>query len=348
MSSSGQYNSLSPKSDKLIREAYRPVTKVPSVLTDEQIESAQTSINLIFSSWYNEGWNIWTTKRKALAIYPGQSTYKLPIKTQNVTYCAIRNSDRKLSGTAFTSAGGNADLAFDGDMTTACTQTSPDGYISYEWGTRKAIQLVGIISNSHTDYTLNFEYCNDGVNWINVLSVSKQLYQKGILYWFNIESPCLGNQFRVRESGGATLDMIEIYFNVMTLDTTMTGLSGNEYDVLSDKSNQGQPSSYFFDRQIEPLINFYPSPNDSYTVYYKSIEAIQDIGELVDNPNIPSRFLLPLTQALSYMLAMKSDTVPLDKVMALKSIADESFLKASARDTENASLRISPSQGEFR
>ena len=346
MATSGTYNSLSPKSAELIREAYRYVIKVPDVLTLDQIQSAQNSINLIFSSWYNEGWNIWTTKRRILGIYQGQNTYTLPTITQEVIFAAIRTSERQLSGTADSSSG-VAQNAFDGNPLTACQQNDPDGDISYQWDNQRLVQMVGVQSNATLDYELTLDYSNDGGNWTTVYTVPSQTYNQGIVYWFNIESPSLGTYFRIKEIGGETLDIQELYFNLNLNDTVMTGVSSFDYDAIPNKNQQGKPSSYFFNRQITPTISLWLTPNEEYNaVYYTAVEAIQDIGDLVDNPEIPARFLLPLTDALAYRISIK-EQVPNDRVALLKSISDETFAKASGRDIENVSLKISTNQSLF-
>src|ERR1700692_538819 len=234
MSTSGTFNFGSTISEQFIIDAYERCGILPDIITAEQIQSAQRSINLLLSEWINKGLNLWTVKQSMLNLIANQNAYLLPYPTSDVLEATIRTSTRNLGGTPFSSAGGNASKAFDGNPNTACTQTAPNGYISYNWGngTQYSINMVGIQSNATLTYTLVCEYSNDNINLVQVLAIPAQTYTNGINASFLVPVPTLGQYFRVRETGGATLNIQELYFNPSLQDTIVTRLSRAESIAL--------------------------------------------------------------------------------------------------------------------
>ena len=194
---SGTFNFGSTLSEQLIIDAYERIGILPDVLTALNIQTAIRSANLILSEWINKGLNQWTVKQEMLTLVPNQSSYLLPIATSSILEANIRQVIRELGGVPFSSAGGNASYAFDGNPQTACIQTAPDGYISYNYGagTQQSINVVGIQSNIQTTYTLVFESSNDNATWYPAASIPAQVYPQGINVWFSIAVPTSSQYF---------------------------------------------------------------------------------------------------------------------------------------------------------
>jgi hypothetical protein len=340
MSTSGTYNFGSTISEQFIIDAYERCGILPDVITAEQIQSGQRSINLLLSEWINKGLNLWTVKQSMLNLIPNQNAYLLPYPTSDVLEATIRTSNRNLGGTAFSSAGGIAQNAFDNNPATACTQTAPNGYISYNWGTnvQYAINMVGIQSNVTTTYTPVCEYSNDGINWFQVLAIPAQTFTIGINVWFVVPVPTLGQYFRVRETGGATLNIQELYFNTSLQDTVVTRISRAEYISYPLKNQTGRPTSFYVDRQINPVIYLWPTPTPQYNnLFYTRVELMQDIGQMINMADIPQRFYEALVSGLAVKLSIKYMPARLE---ILRQEYEHAFNIAAREDTERVPLRI--------
>jgi len=333
----------SPQSEQIITDAYERIGIIPDALTDQQITTAQRSLNFILTSWINRGLNLWSIGQSMLALVQNQSTYDLPDDCIDILEATNRTSTRNLGGTPFSSNGGIAANAFDGNPNTACTQNAPDGYISYSWGlARYAISMVGVQSNETLTYDLGFEYSSDGVNWFPAGGNAPQVYMAGVIVWIVVAVPVPASYFRVQEVGGATLNIQELYFNTTVRDTIITRQSRSEYVSIPNKSQTGQPTSFYVDRQIQPVVNIWPTPTAQYNNIYFTYTAIsQDIGSMTDSPPVPSRFLESLCAALAFMLGVKNpQTVDLNKVQILGALADKEYKFAAEEDTERVPLRI--------
>lgn len=362
MAFSGTYNFLLPQSDLLITEAYERIGVVPSAIDPDQIRSGERAINFILSNWINEGNNLWTIRSGMIGLSPWITQYDLPPQLSDVKTAVLRTSIRALNGTPASSPGGTAANAFDGNPATSCLLTGIDGEISYQWGTLanpsyNRILLVGIqaaIGTSDT-YTLMIEYYNGQVapvdeDWQPVFdtkgaawTATPQVYPGGSIQWFSIQMPP-ANFIRIRETGGATLNIGELYFNNNVQDTTMSPLSSFEYAVIPNKyTNNSKPLNYWVNRQIKPVLNIYPSPfpiSLYNCIYYTYWSGLQDLNALLQSAEIPFRFLEALVSALAYNLGLKKPDLPPDKLALLKADAAAAYALAGIEDTEKVPMRI--------
>lgn len=337
---SGTFNFGSPLSEQLITDAFERIGILPDLLTSQNINSAQRSINLILSEWINRGLNLWTVKQGMLSLSPNQYAYALPTGTSDVLEANIRTVNRQLGGTPFSSAGGIAQNAFDGNAATACTQTSSNGYISYNYGNgaQKVITVVGVQSNATLNYTLLFETSTDNASWTTVATIPEQSYPVGVNIWFSVPLSTAAQYFRVRETGGATLNVQELYFDTVSSDIPISRISRSEWITYPNKAQTGQPSSFYVDRQINPILNLWLTPTAQYNIlFYTRIQMIQDIGALTNMADIPQRFLEALCSELATKLAIKYKP---ERIDILRREADSSFDKAAREDSERVPLRI--------
>ncbi len=340
MATSATWEFVTPQTVEIITEAYERVGILPDILTAQKIQTATRSLNFILQSWINKGLNQWSVKQGMIGLIPNQTSYELPNQGVAIMEATVRTSTRNLGGTATSSAGGTAANAFDGNIATACTQTAPDGNISYTWGSSLyPISMVGIQSAATLTYTLVGEYSFDGATWSTAVSIPAQSYEQLDIAWFTVPVPVPANYFRVRESGGATLNITELYFNTNLNDTIITGSSRAEYIAYPNKATPGKPSSFYLDRQIVPVIYLYPTPNALYNnLFYTYTQSFQDIGSMTENAQVPARFLEALASALTWRLAVKENQM--DKVPVLKGLADEEYDTAGKEDRERVPLRI--------
>jgi len=327
--------------DAIITEAYERCGLVGDILTAQQIQTAFRSLNLMLASWPNEGINLWTVEQGVINLVMNQSTYNLPLNIIDFLECTIRSTIRKLSG-APASSSGIAAQAFDANDQTACTETAPDGWISYDYGanTTQAISMVGITSETDQNYTLLVQTSIDNTNWTTRASPPLQFYPALQTIWIAIDSPIQQQYVRIIETGGATLNINELYFNVADLDYIITRLSRAEYVALPNKTFSSRTSSFYVDRLTNPVVNLWPTPNNEFPMlYYTGIRMIQDATLMTQNPDMPSRFLDAVCSGLAWRVALKSFP---DRVDRLKAEYLESFTQAFRQDTENVPLRIYP------
>jgi hypothetical protein len=337
---SGTYDFQSIQVEPLIRDAFEHVGVLPEFITPQKLDSARRSINLLLLEWMNKTTNLWTLQNELLSLNEFQIKYFLEKYVLDVTELNLRTSTRQLNGVAASDNGGNAVNAFDDNATTACTQGAPDGNISYDYGfaAKQNITFVGVTSNVDRAYSLTIDYSLDSAKWTTLRVIAKQNYLKGNLVWLDITAPVNAQAYRIKETGGLTLDIQEIYFNNNVLDTTISGVSRDEYLQFPQKNITGRPSVFYFDRSINPSLSIWPAPTKMYNaIRYSYKKAMQDVGLYTNSLEIPARFYPALVAGLSFKLALKFNNQIAEM---LNQEYQNTFNLATISDSENTVISI--------
>lgn len=345
---SGTYNFQTIEVELIIREAFERIGILGEFVEAQKLNAARTSINFLLLEWMNKSVNLWTLQSSYLYLIPNQSQYIMDVTIGDILQANIRTFTRQLNGTPQTNTGqtydngggGVAAQAFDGNPATACTQNVMNGNISYDYGANitQQINFIGIQSNSTTVYTLVIEYSQDSMTWINLLTIPVQTFNIGNIYWFDILAPVDAEFYRIREIGGATLNIQEIYFNNNILDMPISAVSRYEYYTYPNKKLQGRPTIYYLDSQINPIFNLWPVPSDQYNcIQYTYKKMMQDVGQFTNSLQIPQRFYQAMVWGLAYHMALKYNP---QSASIMLSEYDKSFAVATAEDTETTPIRI--------
>lgn len=320
-----------------IEEAYERLGILGDNLTAQQVQAAQRSLNFLLTSWMNDGLNLWTVEQRLLGLIPGQNTYALPETVSEILEMNVRQSMRMMGGQAEASSG-NAKNAFDDNPHTACQEDAPDGWIGMGWPSfMPLVQMVGIVSQKEAVYTLSCQVRQEQT-WKTLLNIPSQVYEAGVLLWFVIPAPQRGNAFRIIETGGATLDIQELYFSCAVQDTMMTAISRSEWMAMPNKNQSGQPTCFYWDRTITPTLSVWPTPTPFYrTLFFTCTRMMEDAGDLSNQIQVPSRFYEPLVAGLASRLAVKYAP---QKASLLEEQYQSLYTRAQEQDTETTPLRL--------
>jgi len=137
------------------------------------------------------------------------------------------------------------------------------------------------------------------------------------------------------------VDVLEIVLRRSNTDFEVERISRGEYATLPNKTTQGRPSQFYFDRQILPVINLWAVPENStdQLVYYY-VQRIEDADALVNTTDMPFRFYPCMVAGLAYYIAMKRAP---ERIQLLKSVYEEEFQRASDEDEDRVPLKLQPS-----
>lgn len=243
----------------------------------------------------------------------------------------------------------NATNAFDSNPNTFFIDMMSNGSISYDYGVnvKQLITFIGIQSNVNISYSLTIEYSQDNINWTTLFIIPSQTYVKSIISWFDVPVPVSARAYRVRETGGAILNIQEIYFNNNTLDFSISNVSRYEYLTYPNKYLQSRPCIYYLDRQITPILNIWPTPSPQYNcLFYSYKQMMQDTGMFYTNAlQIPARLYPALVWGLSWQLALKYKP---EAAAMFKSEYEQSFEIATVEDKESVPITIRPDDNYMR
>jgi hypothetical protein len=142
-----------------------------------------------------------------------------------------------------------------------------------------------------------------------------------------------------------TIVMLDAYVTTGTgtsaINRVIMPISRTEYASYPNKTQQGFPTTFWFDRLLAPTVTLWPVPDgNEVSLSYYRVRQVQDSnlsnGQTVE---IPAYFL----EAFAYGLAHRLATIwAPDKVQMLKPMADEAYAIAASQNIETANTYISP------
>lgn len=146
-----------------------------------------------------------------------------------------------------------------------------------------------------------------------------------------------------------TIQILDMYVRTSNpgTDRIMFGISRSTYAALADKTTEGTPNQFWFDRTISPEVTLYPVPdgNGPYTIYYYRVRNVQDAymaGGI--NVEVPTLWLDALCAGLAHRLSRIYAPQLEDK---RKMDADEAWMIAANQNVEDVPLYIAPQINGF-
>ena len=137
------------------------------------------------------------------------------------------------------------------------------------------------------------------------------------------------------------VDVLEVVLRRSNTDFEVERISRGEYATLPNKTTQGRPSQFWFNRQIDPVINLWAVPeNSTDQLIYYYVQRIEDADTLVNTTDMPFRFYPCMVAGLAYYIAMKKAP---ERIQLLKSVYEEEFQRASDEDEDRVPLKLQPS-----
>jgi len=150
--------------------------------------------------------------------------------------------------------------------------------------------------------------------------------------------------------GADTIDILSAVIRTGTgtnqSDISLSRLSRDGYISITNKNTTGRPTQFYVDRQINPVVKLWPTPDsaDTYTLVYDRLVRMDDADSAVNTLDVPFRFYPCLAAGLAYYLALKKAP---ERIQVLKAVYEEEFERAAAEDRDRATLSLTPSRDYY-
>ena len=168
------------------------------------------------------------------------------------------------------------------------------------------------------------EWANRGLNLWTVKQGTQALTQGTATYAFS----------------ATYTDLLEVVIRRSGVDYELTRMSRAEYLAIPNKTTQGRPSQYYYNRKIIPEITLWSTPeNSTDTLVYYYVSRIEDADTLANTNDLPFRFYPCMVAGLAYYLSVKKAP---ERVQLLKSMYEEEFQRAADEDEDRVSLKLQP------
>lgn len=319
----------------------------PSQLVPEVIDILKTNLFYILADWSARGINLWRVYKPLYALYGGQQRYTMHDGDIDVLRALYRTPTRLTPSAGVSSAGGTVSNLWDGNVSTDCTQVSANGNIYFDWGAnnQQQIALVGVLSAVARTYNLVFEISNDLVNWTTVLAPGSVAYTALGWNWYEIEPTGVASQyFRVRETGGAILNLAEVSLSANWYDVDITPMNRDIWATYPNKRSPGQPRQFWLDKQLTPAVELWQVPNNTFNLMQLwTHRHVEDVGGLSNTLDVPQRWLQAVVTYGAYIsfLELPKDIVDLARYPMLKEQAMAiSLPDAEASEDDRSSVNL--------
>jgi len=345
MSTSGTIGQTVIKVQDLIDHGARRSGKLAEELTSEQVFSAKQSLFYLLSNLSNRGIQYWAIDKKVFGMKVGQYVYSLPAGSTDVLNALYRRMNRP-TGT-YTSSSGIAAYAGDSDLETVDVQTSANGNIAINFGTDNPIYAgsIGILPGVSGSFHILLEYSTDGTTWSLLQDTKVTTWVDGQWLWDDIDPGQSVQYYRMRETGGNTLQVREFYVGNNSTEIPMSRLNRDDYTSLPNKNfTANQPFQFWFNRTIpQPELTLWPVPSDPFvqmTVWYS--RNIMDVGSLSGEIEIPDRWYLAIQSMLAHQMSMELPGIATERIMYLEKMADKYLYDAEQEERDKSPIYYSP------
>ena len=315
----------------LVNKAVRRCGINPSEQTAELVSTALEDLFMLILSLANKGINLWCVEKILLPLIAGQTRYVLPLGTEQI-------------------------LNVVHSTPTLVTGTETVGATSYvvEYTDLVSINRIGMRLGTSSDQ-LVISISDDGVTWTTVdpfiYPPVPSILVANTLYWFDLEKTYTGKFLKLENVGvlPAALVVDDLYVCSQSREIAMAPFNRDDYANQPNKTFQSRTlTNYYFEKLIEPAINFWPAPNteENCVVVYRQ-RQIQDVGDLQNEIEIPSRWYEAITWHLALRLAFEVPGVDPGRIAAIQKMTQDMTMEVELGETDDAPIYFSPRIGVY-
>lgn len=151
---------------------------------------------------------------------------------------------------------------------------------------------------------------------------------------------------RSYELGNDVIDVLSVIVQRDGTDYSLDRLSRDGFLTIPNKATQGRVNQFFLDRQVTPVLNLWPVPdNATDVVYYDALTRMDDADIYTNTMDLPFRFYPCLAAGLAYYIALKRAP---NRVQMLKAVYEEEFDRAATEDRDRSSFNVVPNYQYYR
>ena len=336
--------------DQLIAYAFREAGKTAEEMTPEYVEAGKQALFYNLQNLSNLGVNLWLLENQLYGTVAYQQKLTLPATTIDIREANWVYVQNLQISDALPNDNPDSANVFDENLNTWGTTTEAKNWFGAYFNPAEPVFYVGINAyvdgpiGSTTTYTLAYETSADGVTW-----TTRQIFDPVTLtdrewkYWYIDTTPNY-SFYRLRELTADTMSLRQVVFSQSTQVIPLARLNRDDYWNLPNKQFSSQRSlQYWYDRQIEPSMYLWPTPNNDFQMFQLVIEKqMMDVGSLTNEIYVPDRWIAAVQAQLSHKLALQIPNVDMGRITYLEQQAEKLFMQANNEERDKSPIYFQP------
>jgi hypothetical protein len=321
--------------DQMINFAFSEAGRLPEEMTPENVNRARQAFWYILINLSNRGVNLWLLDYLVIGSKTQTRQYEMPVGTVDIREANYRLMTRP-STTSDNVYGAFNTVSLDLEYTIAAG-ASAEAF--YEDGYR--FLSAGFYCDT-VGTTMNVEYSYDGITWAPMVTVTNGIVNQW--GYTQIDGSPLAKWWRFRNPSNAQVKIRAFSLASVQQDIPLARLNRDSYFNLPNKDFLGERSlQYWFDRQVTPIMNVWPVPQDAFQAFMILIEMQpQDVGKLTNEIAVPDRWMPAMQAQLSHRVAKLLPGVDINRITMLKNDAIEATITAENEDRDKSPQYITP------
>lgn len=326
MSTSGTVATTVIDTSALLEHAFRRVRVLPAAQTPETVLVAKECLYMLLLNLGNRGLNLWCVEKVLLGLQAGRATYTTPAGTLDVLN--VLHTQPTLADGAFaaTSTGG---------IFTATTSV-------------KGLRLGVKFSTAYTG-VLTLSSSEDGISYAAAVTVPSATYAADQFYWFELPVAELRGYYSVDGPSATYPALADVIVAFALYDLPTTQWSRDTYAAINAKAQMSHPvTNYFFEKKLTPTLTLWPVPDiETNHITMFTHRQPQDVGTLVQQLDIPQRWLDGIIWLLAARLCFELPSVDVNLAQLVVQMADKQEFEAEQSESDGAPIYLTPGVGVY-
>jgi hypothetical protein len=277
-------------------------------MTPEVISGLKLNLYLILAGLTNRGVALWAIEKEIL-----------PLRTDQVAYSIEPGTVAVLNSTYVTPQ----QLTYTGNPTATFSDAT-------------AVSVVGLLPSVSSTPTIAFETSADSVTWTTVQTPGAITATAGQWSWYEIDPATPALYFRVSTTAGA-LTLTTLYLSNTVSEIPLYQLTRDDYAAMPNKRISGQPLQFWFDRQIPPVLHFWPMPTTAtaFVKYWRQRQPM-DVGDITNRLDLPAQWHNFLIHKLAASAILEIPGADISRLPTLTQLADRYEMEAENDETDHS------------
>lgn len=332
---------------QILERALRQAGVKGAQFTSEMVEIAYDVFNTMLEEFLNMGIQLWARDTVIVPLYLNRNDCITPLGTSVVQNVQQRTCMRPTPTSMTSDQGGNAALAFDGDLDTACVQTAVNGSINAFYPAPGVeINNVGVFFASAGQFGYMTEFTLDGLAW-TAIDAATVTVSAGQWVWRELSGAPTALGWRIRNvTTNQPMSIGELYFGNMPTDIPIGVMSKDDWDAIPDKTSPGQPWTWYQERVLPaPILWVWPRPNELAKFMTlvcrrrRFLDQVTDMGQTLD---LSPRWNEFVTTSMARRLCKELPEADISRFDMLLKEESGAAILATSEERDPAPMRYTP------